>query len=111
MTSRFLLAQEPAEKLILDISASNITTGAWTLITAATSMPCDAISVDNTSDAVLLLSIGAVGAEDNAILPFYIKACEESPLIPVPIAKGKRLSVKALDHNVDAGDLVINTFK
>lgn len=111
MTSRFLLAQEPAEKLILDISASNITTGAWTLITAATSMPCDAMSIDNTSDAVLMVSTGAAGSENNAILPIYIKACEEGQVIPFPLAKNKRISVKALDHTVTYGDLVINTFK
>ena len=111
MTTRSLLAHEPAEKLILDIASSNITTAAWTQITASTSMPCDAMSIDNTSDAVLLISTGAVGAEDNEILPIYIKACEEGQVIPFPLAKAKRLSVKAVDHNVTYGDLVLNTFK
>ena len=111
MSQRTLLAHEPAEKLSLDIAASNITTGAWTEITAATGMPCDAMSIDNTSDAVLMISSGAPGAENNNILPIYIKACEEGQVIPFPMAKGKRLSVKAIDHDVTYGDLVINTFK
>lgn len=108
---RSLLAQFPAEKLSLDIAATNVTTAAWVEIIAATTMSCDAIAVDNTSDAVLQVSIGAVGAEDNAILPFYFKACEESTMLPCPIAKGKRISVKAVNHNVTYGDIVINTFK
>lgn len=111
MTVRSLLAQEPAEKLSLNIASSNVSTSAWTEITAATTQPCDAMSIDNTSDAVLMLSSGAAGAEDNAIVPIYIKACEEGQVIPLPMAKGKRLSVKAIDHNVTYGDLVINTFK
>lgn len=111
MNVRSLLAQEPAEKLSLDIAISNVTTAAWTEITPATAQPCDAMSIDNTSDDVLLLSSGAVGAEANSIIPIYIKACEEGQVIPLPMAKGKRLSVKALNHTVSAGDLVINTFK
>lgn len=111
MTVRTLLAHEPSEKLSLDIAVSNITTAAWTEITPATTKPCDAMAIDNTSDAVLMISTGTAGAEDNSILPIYIKACEEGQVIPFPMAKGKRLSVKAIDHDVDAGDLVINTFK
>lgn len=111
MTVRSLLAHEPAEKLTLDIAISNITTAAWIEITSATAMPCDAMSIDNTSDAVLMVSTGAAGSENNAILPIYIKACEEGQVIPFPLAKNKRISVKALDHTVTYGDLVINTFK
>ena len=111
MTFRTLLAHEPAEKLSLDIALSNITTAAWVEVTAATQMPCDAMSIDNTSDAVLLVSTGQAGSEDNSILPIYIKACEEGQVIPFPLAKGKRIAVKAVNHNVTYGDLVIKTFK
>lgn len=111
MTVRTLLAQEPAEKIHLDIASSSIDTAAWTEVTPALTAACDAMSIDNTSDDVLLLSTGAAGSEDNSILPIYIKACEEGQVIPLPVARGKRLSVKALNHTVSTGDLVINTFK
>jgi hypothetical protein len=110
MSIRNLLAQKPAEKLTLDVAVSNITTAAWTVVTAATLAACDAIQIGNTTDDILLISTGALGAEANGILPIYIGPCDETVVLPFPLAKGTRISVKAVNHNVTYGDLILNTY-
>lgn len=112
MSVRNLLAQKPYHKLRVDLSSTNITTAAWAELSASLSKPCVAVQIYYTGEGILRLSKGDAGqetAEDNE-LALYITPGGEGCMVPLEIAKGKRLSARALDQNVTSGDLVINFF-
>ena len=107
---RNLLAQKPYHKARLDIVANPITTAAWVQVLASTPKACTALMVSYTGESILKVSTGATADEDNHIMDFYIAPGMDQVMIPVEIAKGKKLSVEALDQNTALGELVMNFF-
>lgn len=117
MNTRCLLAQLPYAKLRVDLTSSTITTAAWTELVASLDKPCTAVQIYYTGIGILRLSKGAAGQETAVPqtnkpneLPLYIVPGGESHMVPLELAQGSRLSVRALDQNVSVGELVINFF-
>lgn len=105
---RNLLATRPVHKLRLDIAGTNITTGAWVEIEDSMPKACDAIEVFYTGESILRLAQGASGSEVE--MDMYLVPGGSPILIPVNIARSKRLAVRALDQNSTFGELVINFY-
>lgn len=112
--SRGILARNPVGKSLYQVvaatPATHITSAAWVEIEDSLPAPCDAMEILNTTGALLLLAIGALGSEIEK--PFYIMPSAEPHIIPYNISKGSRISVKVVG-SVDAtqdGDLAINWF-
>jgi P pilus assembly chaperone PapD len=107
---RTLLYQKCVAKLKHNFVSTPVTTAAWVSVDASTDAAFDAIEVLNTSNAVLAVSVGTAGSEDNSILPYYILP-GKSGQIPLAAGKSKNLSLKAMDSvDADVGDLYINFF-
>jgi hypothetical protein len=100
--------RKPVAKLLLDMGATNVTTGAWTQITAAIGAPVSSIQIFNGSGSVLKIATGGAGNE--VAMNFYIIPGTVSPVIPVEIAKNSRISVQAADVDAVDGSLVLNCF-
>lgn len=107
---RNLLAQFPVAKLRVNLAVTTLSTAAWTELLSATTKGCTAMTVHYTGEGILKLSQGALSEEDANELVFYVPPGGLLELVPVEIAKGKRLSAKCLDQNVSQGELVINFF-
>lgn len=105
-----LLAAKPVATLKLDLSGSNITTVAWRELVASLSAACTAIEIYNPSGATLLLSTGAAGDEVNNVVPYTILPGGSGILLPQEIARGKRISAKAVDQDATSNWFVMNFF-
>lgn len=112
--SRGLLARNPVGKSLYSVVAAtvgtHITNSAWVEIEDSLPAPCDALEILNTTGAILLLGLGALGSEVET--PFYILPGSEPHIIPYNISKGTRLSVKVVG-SVSAtqdGEIAINFF-
>lgn len=102
-----LLARNPVGKLTHDIAAGNITTGAYTQLSASIPAASTALEIFSTSSSIFVLALGSAGNEVD--MKFYIFP-GGSPMLPVEIPKGQRLSVIAVDTNATVGRLNINIF-
>lgn len=111
MGQRNLLATQPTGKLRVDLSGTNITTAAWAELSASWPCSTSAVMITYNGSGILKLSKGGAGAEDGKELPIYlVPGMNQEELIPLELAKGLRLSAKAVDQNVTAGELIFNCF-
>lgn len=87
-------------------SSVNITTAAYVQLFASTSAVARAIEVSDTGGRWLYIAIGAAAAEVDilAIPP------GGSQIIPVQIAAGTRISVKAIDGTANTGLVGVNLY-
>ncbi len=109
MGSRDLLASLPSGKVRADLTSATIATNAYTTISDPLPSSCSAIGVSYTGKGILILAKGAAGSESD--LPLYLTpGMNHEMLIPLNLAKGLRLSAKALDQAVSSGELVINLY-
>lgn len=112
MSVRNLLAQLPYHKLRVDLVGTPITTAAWVQLSAALPKACVAAQIYYSGEGILRISKGDATQEevgDNEI-PLYIAPGGEGNLVPLEIAKGARLSARAVDQDVAMGELIINFF-
>lgn len=110
---RTLLAKLPVQKLDVDLSSVTLSTGAWTQILAAASnlKACTALQIAYSGEGILRLSTGDASEEDDYELPFYVfPGGSLDTLIPVEIARLKRLSARSVDQAVATGRLIINFY-
>lgn len=106
-----MLARTPVAKFLHSYASTPVTTAAWVELLAATLQPCSAIEIFSASGAILKLSTGTAGQEDSNEISYYIIPGGSGIMLPIELAKGSRLSAKAVGTvNADAGDLVINFF-
>lgn len=103
-------ARNPVGKLRFDYGATNVTTSAWVEITSAIPAAATHMHIFDSSGSVLKLSTGASGSEAASELNFYIIPGGMEILLPIELAKSKRLAAKAVDANATDGQLVINFF-
>lgn len=89
-----------------DYTATNVTTGAYVQLTAATATALRAIEVFDSSGQSLKIAFGAAGSEVDkfAVLP------GGNGRIPCVIPSGTRLSVKAVSGTASSGELIINLY-
>lgn len=112
--TRNLLAQKATTKVrhVVDplTASTHILTTDWTEIIASLGASACAIEILNTTGRVLVLATGALGEETE--LSFYIMPSVEPKLFPVDnIARGARLSLKAIDGDADeTSQVIINLY-
>lgn len=107
------MTRKPVANLKLDASVGTpIATGAWSQVIALTTQPSSQVEIRNTTGSVMELSLQAAGFEDTlAKVPYYILPDGSPILIPLEIAKNKRVSVKAVDVAATEGSLIFNFFE
>lgn len=106
----YVQGRKPVEKIAINTGVTNITTGAWVQLTAATTKPLSFMEVYNATTKILVLAIGAAASEVE--LPIYIYPGIGSQIVPIDqiIPKGSRVSAKAVDANATTGYLLLNMF-
>jgi hypothetical protein len=109
MMSRAKL-RNPVAKHRFDVTApAAITTAAWTVIITAMDAASDAFEVLNTTGSVLKIATGEPGSEVE--IPCYILPSSEPHLVPWNIAKGSKISARAVDSDAaDITQLVFNFY-
>lgn len=105
-----MLAGIPVAKKLHNYTVTPVTTSAWVEIISATDTPSSAIEIFSGSGAPIKLSTGAAGSEDSSELPYYIIPGGSSIMLPLNLAKGARISAKAMVQDADAGVMVLNLF-
>lgn len=91
--------------LINDNTGVTITSAAYVQLSASLPKACSAIEVQNTSSKIIKIAVGGAGAE---VDKYAIAPGVNSVLIPIEIAKGARVSAKAVTADATTGALVIN---
>ncbi len=109
MSSRELLASLPKGKFRADLTSATIATNAYTTMVDPLPAACTAIGVAYTGRGILILAKGAIGSEVD--LPIFLTpGMSNEMLLPLELAKGIRISAKALDQAVSLGDLVVTLY-
>lgn len=91
-------------------SAGNVSTSAWTEITASLDQPASAVEIFDSSGRILKISIGTAGNESTNEVPYYIIPGGSGILLPIEFGRTARISVKAVDAAATTGSLVFNFF-
>ncbi len=86
------------------VVAANVDVGAYTAVFTATTYGTGAIRVENTTDKVVKLAVGAAASEVD--IPEYISP-GVSKVIQISVAKGARLSCRAVDADATTGQLSV----
>lgn len=100
-------AKTVAETAYNDYASTNVTTGAWVELVAATSADITEIEIFDSSGRLLELGVGAAAAETRKILVIP----GGNGLIPIDIPSGTRLSLRAVDANATAGFIACNLWE
>lgn len=77
--------------------SGTVTTVAWTPVVSGIAKAASSVMISNTGTSFLIVGVGASGAETNTGL--LIAPSAAPILVPLPVSKGARLSVKALHSN------------
>ena len=85
-----------------DYSGGNVTTGAWTQLIASLASAVNGIMLFDSSGQTLELGIGAAASETRVLL---IPPGGLNGFIPLRIASGARVSVRAVSANATEGEL------
>lgn len=93
-----------ADSVRLDYNDTNVTTGAWVQIIASTAATINGLLVFDSSGQTLELGVGAMGAESRKLL---IPPGGISGFIPLTIASGSRISLRALSGTANLGEINI----
>lgn len=99
---------KPVHRLKHDASSQNITTSAWVQLDASLDKPCSGIKIYNGTGSILEFAIGGSGSE--VAQPYYLPPEESSPVLPINLSYGSRLSLKAVDKSATQGHVIFNFF-
>lgn len=102
------LAFKPVRKYSHNYVTNPVTTAAWVQMVASSDQPCSAIEIFDSSGSIVEIAIGAAAAE--VAIPYNIPPGGSVIFLPIEIAKGSRISLRALDVNATTGRLLINMF-
>ena len=105
-----LIAKNPVATVTLALSGTNITTAAWVQLLAALPKSCNAIEINNPTSSTFQISTGAAGHETDAgkVIP-YTMAPGASTIV-AELSQKTRISAKAVDATMSAGQLTLNFF-
>lgn len=98
---------ETSETVRNDYSSVNVTTAAWVELIASTAAETNMVEIFDSSGSVLELGTGGAGAEVRKI--FIMPGGNGK--IPLDIAAGTRIALKAVDTNATTGQICINLYK
>jgi hypothetical protein len=93
-----------ADSDVQDYSSGNVTTGAWVELIATTAAAINLLCLTDTSGQVMEIGTGAAASETRV----FLIAQGWSGCIPLRIAAGTRLSVRAVTATANSGYLVIS---
>lgn len=85
-----------------DYSGGSVTTGAWVQLIASTAALAQAITLFDSSGQTMELGIGAAASESRILI---IPPGGLSGTIPLAIAAGSRLSLRAISGTANAGEI------
>ncbi len=85
--------------------ATPITTAAYTELTSSLNKDSESLLISNNTTKTLILAVGEAASEVDKL---FIPPSAAGFLVPLRIAKGSRVSVKALDANTAAGYIAIS---
>jgi hypothetical protein len=88
-------------------SSTNVTTGAWVEVIDALPQPVERIEIFDSSGKTMELGVGPVGGETRQILVFP----GGNGSVPFDLAKGTRISVRAVSGTANSGELSLNFFQ
>lgn len=88
-----------------DCSSVTITSAAYVQLTASLGASCSAIEVQNTSAKAIKLAVGAAASE---VDKYIVAPANQSLILPIEIAKGARVSAKALGADATTGFFIVN---
>lgn len=107
LPASFVLADKDIKEFAInDNSSTNITTGAYVELIASTSTTVSEIEINDTGGRWYYLATGAAASETDILLI----TPGGNGRIPVTIAAGTRISIKAIDGTADAGYVGINLY-
>lgn len=111
VTQPVSIASVPAEggrsKVLLatiNYSSTNVTTSAYTQITASTSGAINRLYIADTSGSALIIAVGGAGSENDQL---YVGPGGSDAPYELNVPSGSRLSIKALDANATSGRLIL----
>jgi hypothetical protein len=93
-----------ADSVRYDYTGGSVTTGAWVEIEASTAAPMDLVCITDQSGQIMLLGTGAAAAETTV----FMIARGFSGCVPLTIASGTRLSLRAVSATASTGDFVLS---
>lgn len=97
----------PKNKIRLVYSSTNVTTGAWVqLLSSIGASEIKEIEIFDSSGETLELGLGAAGSEISQVYVFP----GGNGRIPIQIAAGTRLSIRAVSATANSGEIVINLY-
>lgn len=102
-TGRLKLAGRTyADSVRLDYSGTSVTTGAWVQLIASTASASTCVTLFDSSGRTLELGTGAAASETRVLIipPGGLDGC-----IPLAIASGSRVSVRAVSATASSGEL------
>lgn len=106
---RGIAAYKPVYTYALNFGATTVDNSAYVTLAAAVAKPCSAVEIFNPSGATLIIAAGAASSE--VPYPYYILPGGSSIFLPMEIAAGVRLSLKALTStSATNGYFVLNMF-
>jgi hypothetical protein len=103
-----IIYRKPTATIAFNTGSTSIVTGSWTQLTASLAAACTAMEVFNPSGSTIQLATGLAGHE--VALPYTVIPGGEATPIAIEIAKGTRLSAKAVDANMTSGYFTLNFF-
>ena len=90
----------------IDYSSTNVTTAAYTQLLASTSAEVNEVEIFDSSGQTLFFSTGSAGSESDKI---YIIPGGNGR-IPLAIAAGTRVAIKAVSATANAGEISVNFY-
>jgi len=89
-----------------DYTSTSVTTGAWVQLVASLGADVTELEIFDSSGQTLELGIGAAASESRLVLVFP----GGNGRIPVAIASGARISIRAVSATANAGEIDINFY-
>lgn len=109
MSSRNMI-RKPVLSASLNVATGQnpVATNAYTEFLASLSEPVSAVEIWNSSGKILTLALGAAGQEVDQEYTILPGGTVEA--LPIPIAKGSRIALKAVDATTTTGYIIMNFF-
>lgn len=111
VTQPVSIASVPAEggrsKVLLatiNYVSTNVTTSAYTEITASTTGAINRLYIADTSGSALIIAVGSAGSENDQL---YVGPGGSDAPYELNVPSGSRLSIKALDTSATSGRLIL----
>lgn len=100
------LGKPAVDQGFIDYSATPVTSAAYVTLIAATSAAITELEIFDSSGQLMIIAIGAAAAEVDQVYDFP----GGNGRIPLEIAAGSRVSIKAASTTASVGYIAVNTY-